>query len=168
MDGGANNDTLYGDDGGDRLSGGSGRDELHGGQGRDRLFGDEGADKLFGSNGADRMTGGKGADEINLWEEMKAGDTIVFRPGDSGSARGDADVVNSFQRGSDKIELVGFGDIKLMRGDDFRGGGNASCRFVSDGEDSRLVIDVDGDLQTDMTIFLPWLDGLSSKDFIFG
>jgi Ca2+-binding RTX toxin-like protein len=165
--GGDDNDKLYGDDDADRLYGDAGRDELSGGNGNDFIGGGDGADTLYGSNGGDTYSGGKGADEINLWEEAKAGDRIVFRPGDSGDSREEADVISGFQRGSDKIVLAGFGDLKIMAGDDFRGGGKASARFINEGENSRLVIDTNGDSATDMTIYMAWIDDLGPKDFLF-
>jgi Ca2+-binding RTX toxin-like protein len=164
--GGDDQDTVYGDNGADRIYGGAGGDELSGGGAGDRLYGGIGRDKLMPGDAGDRVDGGTGADDIYLWETHKARDTIVFRAGDSGRTAADMDVVEGFQRGSDKIDMRSFGPM-VLAGDDFKGNGAASCRFVSDGEHSRLLIDANGDSRTDMAIQFTWLDTLRAGDFIF-
>lgn len=111
------NDKLFGDTGADRLVGGAGHDQLSGGTGRDTLLGgsgndrlkgnggndvlsgEKGDDKLYGNGGRDRLEGGAGADK--LWGGGGK-DTFVFYTGD------DADIVNDFKTGTDRIDLTGF------------------------------------------------------------
>ncbi len=164
--GGDDGDTLYADNGNDRLRGGAGRDDLSGGSGNDKLFGDEGDDKLYSGDGADRLDGGAGADDIYLWENGARKDVIVFGRGDSGIAGDDVDIVEGFQSGTDKIDLSEMGPM-VFRKSDYKGGGDASCYYIENGENSRLQIDHDGDRTTDMVIGFKWVD-LRAGDFIFG
>ncbi|HEY9659900.1 MAG TPA: hypothetical protein V6C65_15700, partial [Allocoleopsis sp.] len=70
LDGGTENDTLYGEAGDDTLLGYSGDDHLIGGEGTDSLYGDAGNDILNGYGGAqyeyDTLVGGTGADTFVL------------------------------------------------------------------------------------------------------
>ena len=74
IDGGSDNDVLYGEDGYDTLIGGHGddwmdggaqHDELGGGAGNDTLFGRDGLDTLVGGDGADYLYGGNGDDDLD-------------------------------------------------------------------------------------------------------
>lgn len=60
--GGADADTLYGNDGNDRLAGAGGNDTLYGGNGDDQLVGQDGNDTLYGNAGNDALAGGAGGD----------------------------------------------------------------------------------------------------------
>ena len=60
--GGSGNDLLAGGDGVDNLSGGIGKDTLRGGRDNDLLQGDDGDDFLQGDKGADTLEGGLGFD----------------------------------------------------------------------------------------------------------
>ncbi|MCF3121148.1 calcium-binding protein [Streptomyces arenae] len=75
-DGGAGNDTLYGDAGGDghTLTGGDGDDTVHGsadgekilgGRGNDKLYGGAGDDTIYGNSGDDLLHGGAGQDFLS-------------------------------------------------------------------------------------------------------
>ncbi len=72
LDGGAGNDTLYGDGGDDVLLGGIGLDTLYGDDetldgeqaGADLLDGGAGNDQLFGGGGSDRLLGGADNDVL--------------------------------------------------------------------------------------------------------
>jgi trimeric autotransporter adhesin len=66
LDGGAGNDTLYGQLGQDFLVGGIGNDTLNGNDGDDDLRGDAGNDTLDGGLGADQMYGGAGNDTYKV------------------------------------------------------------------------------------------------------
>lgn len=75
LEGGAGNDTLYGDaeansldgnDGNDQLYGLTGNDDLMGGDGRDYLQGGAGNDTLAGGLGNDTLAGGNGADSFRF------------------------------------------------------------------------------------------------------
>jgi Ca2+-binding RTX toxin-like protein len=77
MDGGGNNDTIYGSDtadnmrGGERLSGddklygAGGDDTIHGDGNDDQLYGQDGNDSLFGDDGFDFLSGGTGEDSCD-------------------------------------------------------------------------------------------------------
>lgn len=64
LDGGNNDDRIYGDDGNDILKGGSGIDRLYGGNQNDFLYGQDGGDFLYGENGNDYLNGGLGLDRM--------------------------------------------------------------------------------------------------------
>ena len=53
VDGGADNDTIYGRAGDDVLRGGSGNDKVFGDTGNDHIYGDAGDDQLAGGSGMD-------------------------------------------------------------------------------------------------------------------
>jgi len=53
INGDADNDTLYGFEGGDTISGGTGTDEIYGNNGNDTLNGDAGNDTLYGDSSED-------------------------------------------------------------------------------------------------------------------
>ena len=65
MDGGGNDDTIYGSDQPDLLIGNEGTDLIFGGLGDDRILGAGNDDKLFGQLGDDRLDGGKGFDHLD-------------------------------------------------------------------------------------------------------
>ena len=65
MDGGGNDDTIYGSEAADNIRGGerlSGRDTVYGAGGNDRILGDGNDDKLYGQLGDDQLFGGDGFD----------------------------------------------------------------------------------------------------------
>ena len=62
LNGGAGNDTLFGNQFGDVLNGDAGNDSLNGGFGDDTLGGGDGNDTLIGHVGNDSLDGGAGAD----------------------------------------------------------------------------------------------------------
>jgi Ca2+-binding RTX toxin-like protein len=181
LDGGEGQDVIYGWTGNDRIFGGLGNDDAHGDQGNDRMFGGDGADSFSGGAGADfidggggrdelgggdqadTILGGEGADRIYLWEEGKARDVLIFRVGDSGLSGDEMDYVEGFVSGQDKINLSSLGPM-TYRADDYRGGGNASCYFAEE----TLLIDANGDGQTDMKITFRYTPDLRAADFIFG
>jgi Ca2+-binding RTX toxin-like protein len=65
MNGGGNDDTIYGSDQPDQLVGFEGKDQIFGGLGDDHILGEGNDDALFGQLGDDRINGGKGFDELN-------------------------------------------------------------------------------------------------------
>jgi Ca2+-binding RTX toxin-like protein len=165
LDGGGDADTLYGDGGADRLIGGDGWDELSGGDANDRLFGGSGGDKLYSGDGSDLLNGGAGADQFYLWENRKARDTLVFQAGDSGMSGSEIDRVEGFETGRDKIDLSSLGPMVFRASGDYAGG-TGSCYYIENGENSRLMIDANGDKDTDMVIGFRWTE-LHAGDFIF-
>ncbi len=66
MDGGGNDDTIYGSEVADVIHGGeNGRDTIYGAGGDDQLFGDGNDDQVFGQIGNDDLFGGDGFDFLN-------------------------------------------------------------------------------------------------------
>ena len=68
MDGGGNDDTIYGSEVADNIRGGerlSGRDTIYGAGGDDQIYGDGNDDKLFGQLGDDDLFGGDGFDLVD-------------------------------------------------------------------------------------------------------
>lgn len=113
-------DDLYGGDDNDRLRGGQGQDTVRGGNGDDRVSGGRGEDTLLGGDGNDRLIGGDGNDLIDGGkgnDTLRGGsgrDIFVIRPDDG------ADVIQGFQDGSDRFQLVGgltFGQLTIGSND---------------------------------------------------
>ena len=65
LDGGADDDQLFGGDGNDTIQGGTGNDYLYGEAGNDNLQGGDGVDLISGGLGNDTISGGIGADMIS-------------------------------------------------------------------------------------------------------
>ncbi len=63
-EGGAGNDTIFGNDDTNRLRGMEGFDNIDGGGGNDHIEGNEGNDDLDGGSGDDRLAGGAGNDVV--------------------------------------------------------------------------------------------------------
>ena len=89
------NDNLRGTDGTDRIYASLGNDRLDGRNGDDILEGGQGNDRLNGGRGSDLLVGGEGSDQF------------VFQRGDS--SKGDKDVIQDLQVGTDKIVLQNWG-----------------------------------------------------------
>ncbi|PSF35554.1 hypothetical protein C7H19_16215 [Aphanothece hegewaldii CCALA 016] len=105
LNGGNNNDTIYG---------GLGDDTINGGAGQDLLYGDDGNDVLTGGNNNDTLVGGFG-DDILVGGNNN--DIFVFAQGDG------TDIVNDFRAvgaGTDLIGLSGgltFGQLSFSLND---------------------------------------------------
>ncbi len=66
MDGGGNDDQLFGSEAADEMRGGvDGRDKLYGAGGNDKLFGEGNDDELYGQLGDDDLFGGDGFDLLD-------------------------------------------------------------------------------------------------------
>jgi Ca2+-binding RTX toxin-like protein len=102
IDGGADEDTLWGNSGSDTLDGGDHDDVLFGGTDNDTLRGGSGNDVLNGDEGDDFLDGGAGNDILTGHQGT---DTFVFAPtGTSGT-----DTVTDFTLGDDRIDVSAFG-----------------------------------------------------------
>lgn len=153
--GSTNDNTLYGADGDDCIKGNEGRDILRGG------FGD---DILIGGTGQDRLTGGEGAGRF------------VFQTlDDSKPNRNFADIIRDFfQSEGDTIKLSDIDADTTTDGDqaftfigtDTFSGTAGELRYVSNGVDTFVEADVDGDGRLDMTIQLFGVIELTAGDFI--
>ncbi len=158
--GGGGNDTLLGGTGADTLYGGTGNDTLLGGAGDDILFGDSGNDILRGGAGYDRLTGGAGAD------------IFYFEVADKTT-----DVITDFTRGADKIDLTGMDANTATAAIDaftyvgagqFTVGKAGVLRWSTDGRNSFLQGDVDGDGVADFAIKIEGVNRILLSDLILG
>ncbi len=158
----AGDDTLAGANGRDTLDGGDDNDVLDGGAMNDVLIGGAGDDVLIGSWGLDTLTGGTGAD------------TFAFEAGHSGRWLGNADIITDFsQEDGDVIDLsaidaVSGGDddaFTFTGGSEFTGVAGELITFT-DGEDTFVAGDVNGDGVADFQIRLEGLYDLTAGDFV--
>ncbi|MEB3827791.1 Calx-beta domain-containing protein [Phormidium sp. CCY1219] len=121
LNGNQGDDEVNGNQGEDTVRGGQGNDRLHGGRDRDRLFGDLGNDTLYGDLGADTLTGGEGSD---IFAIARRDDATGFQS-TGGATVAQADWILDFERGSDRIELMGgltFDELNIFDGtDDYSG-----------------------------------------------
>lgn len=149
VEGGAGHDTILGSDGADTISGGKGNDLLTGAGGDDRII---------GGGGRDTMDGGLGADSFVF---LSAAD----------SRRGvQADVINGFTPGADRIDLAALDADQLTPGHQaFAFIGNASFGHVAGELRSAtssagygiLAADLDGDGVADFELHLTDAAGLA-------
>lgn len=147
--------------GGSWIGAGEGDDVLLGAAGGDILWGELGDDILDGGAGADTLTGGAGAD------------VFAFADGDSGTGAL-ADWICDFVTGEDQIDLSAIDADVGTNGDQafvFIGGGAftgtaGELRLDTDGFDSWIEGDVDGDSLADFAIMLAGAPSLLSTDIL--
>ena len=140
-------DLLAGQGGNDALEGFAGNDHLKGRAGDDRLLGGDGNDRLDGGGGADRLTDGHGNDVLIGGE---GADIFVF------VADGNADRIEDFEVGRDKIDLSQAGIT-----------GFDQLVITAEGWWQDVEISYGADLIRLETGFWPVLDTLSEGDFLF-
>ena len=130
-------------------------------QSNDVLVGGDGADTLEGGGGADLLTGGAGADLFR------------FQDGDSGLGSA-SDRILDFVSGEDRIDLSALDAHTAVVGDQaFVYVGEAAfsasageLRQRSDGTDTVIEADVDGDGVADLEILLSGALQLTASDFL--
>jgi Ca2+-binding RTX toxin-like protein len=151
------------------LVGNSGNNILDGSRGFDQLNGKEGDDTLIGGHGADWLVGEDGAD-VFLYREVA----------DSGVGQAGRDLINGFVHGEDVINLLAIDANPYLDGDQafdfigparFGGQGAASAgqvRFTTwgGGNFNLVEIDINGDGQADMQIFINQTNVMYESDFI--
>jgi len=191
LQGGAYDDTLYGDNyenvldglgGDDNLSGGNKADTLLGGEGNDSLYGENHADVLDGGEGDDYLDGGNhtdmlyGGDGNDTLDGGLQRDTLNGGAGDDyliGGKQndvfeftdlGDVDEIADFDRGRDSIDVSGLGVSDWIGSNTFSGSAGEIRAFKSGG-DYFVEGDVDGDGAADFTIITNVL--VHQSDFIF-
>lgn len=189
--GGDGNDDLFGEDGNDRLQGEAGDDALDGGLGNDEAFGGIGNDTIDGGNGADVLRGGAGDDVIRGgygFDSIAGGEGIdiltggfgtdVFyfsSIGELGTSAAITDVITDFTQGQgDLIDLTGIDADMTETGDQafaFLGseaftGTAGELRFYTDGGNTFVEFDVDGDGTADAVLRLDGLVDLTANDFV--
>ena len=149
---------LLGGAGSDVLSGQNGGDVLRGGSGHDRLKGGGGNDILDGGTGRDTMDGGAGAD------------AFVFRSANESAVGRNRDVIQSFDKARDVINLSAIDADVTQRGDqsfDFIGrdgfsGHAGELRF----RNGLLQADTDGDGRAEFEVSVSGHASLSDDHFI--
>ncbi|MCW2965427.1 MAG: hypothetical protein JWO17_2679 [Actinomycetia bacterium] len=135
LNGGSENDIVYGQGGNDTINGGDGADELHGNAGADAMNGNPGDDTMFGDAGNDAMNGGDGVDTMRGGSENDAmngdaGDDTMF--GDSGVDTMHGGDGADHMRGGTEADVM-YGDV----GDDvMNGDAGADTMYGNDGVDS--------------------------------
>lgn len=110
---GDGNDTIYGWTGSDSLDGGNGNDLLSGEGDNDLLSGGAGNDMIYGGEGNDTIIGGADSGTATeSWLSITGGDYLYGMAGNDvfgfQKASAGVDVIMDFQRGEDKIQLIGF------------------------------------------------------------
>jgi Ca2+-binding RTX toxin-like protein len=161
--GDAGEDLLIGGSGNDHLEGGTGNDQLRGGRGQDVLLGGDGDDILFGGYDRDWLTGGDGADLFRFTNLR-----------DSGTGKGQSDVIRDFEQGTDKIDVsllptsaptgyhYGFSGTSA-----FSGSGSAEIRYFTNKSGNTIVqLDGNGDGAADAQITLLGTMALTESDFV--
>ncbi|MBT3305960.1 MAG: hypothetical protein HN377_05690, partial [Alphaproteobacteria bacterium] len=104
--------TLTGTSGDDILTGGAKSDTINAGAGADIIVGGTGLDTINAGAGADIVAGGGGADTINLGFGDGAADIVqysAFTDGSTDLTLANADHINQFEAGTDKIQMLDAG-----------------------------------------------------------
>jgi hypothetical protein len=166
--------------GGFTIAAGVALENAAGGSGDDRLVGNELGNRLLGGAGADRLVGGAGADRLDAGDD-NARDLFVYRaPSDSGAGRAEADRIGGFDlRGTrreatwDRIDLTALdGDpdtpgnqpLRFVRA--FSAPGSGQVRAERLGDDTHVLIDLDGDSAADMRLIVRDTHRLGPDDFL--
>ena len=108
--GGKGKDDLWGGEGNDCLAGGQDADWLHAEAGDDILLGGRGNDILYSGNGNDTLIGGLGRDWLSSVDYglKTSGSNLYVLQLESGITDiNNADLINGFQVGLDRIGLAG-------------------------------------------------------------
>lgn len=126
-----------------------GRGRLSGGSGNDTLIAGDANDTLNGGAGSDLMQGGAGAD--------------IFVFATSISLDRSRDVITDFGNGDDALYFRGLG-LKYIGDAEFSAARQIRC--TTDGTDSTLQIDLNGDGRTDLTILLQNYASVTRDDFL--
>jgi Ca2+-binding RTX toxin-like protein len=152
--GGAGMDSIFGDGGANVLKGNGNDDTLSGLGGNDQLFGGDGADELLGLKGADILTGGNDADKFTF-------DNLS----DSTVAKSGRDTITDFETGVDKINLGFSGGLTYIGRQNFHHSAGEVRESFTDGGNSVVSVDVNGDGKADFAITLIGHILLQAGDF---
>ena len=143
------NDTIGGNDGDDRIWGGQGNDVINGGSGDDVITGMRGYDTIDGGEGYDRVFGMQGHDLIVNAEWAMGGggnDTII------GAQRAHGHQGYDDITGTDGRDLIwgdnGYDTLRGGDGDDALSGGNGHDVIFGGSGDDRIYGDAHDDTMT--------------------
>jgi len=147
------------------LVGNAGKNQLDGSGGNDQINGKAGDDHLIGGIGADTLMGEGGAD------------TFVFADiRESRAGRDTRDFINGFEHGADRINLsaidanveaIGNQAFTFIDNDAFSGTAGELRWFSWGGNNYNIVeVDVDGDAQADMQVFVNQTSTMQAADFV--
>ncbi|MEL6461209.1 MAG: DUF4114 domain-containing protein [Cyanobacteria bacterium J06621_15] len=121
--------------GGDGRYTGDGNDTFFGESGNDTLIGNDNDDILFGGIGKDKLDGGSGVD------------TFILKSGDGGLSKDEADTIEDFEIGTDKIGLINLDFGQLTFQESRRRSGlfsrTTDTAIIADSEFLALVEDVE-------------------------
>lgn len=176
-------DRIWGQGGADELRGGAGADVIHGNNGNDYILGHDDNDILYGDSGNDFIDGGAGDDVIlgGFGKDFLNGDTgadrFVFGENETSRWEGAADTIIDFsgsQLEGDTIDLSAIdADSNTADDDAFSFIGTAAfsgtageLRTYSNGGDTFLAGDVDGDGAADFFLRLQGSVELTAADFM--
>lgn len=160
----AADNAIVGNNAANILTGLAGDDVLNGRGGDDTLFGGDGNDVLIGGNGNDRLEGGEGRDVLR---GGAGADVFVYSSiVDSTIAAGGRDAIVDFQHGVDRIDFSSLGASAFI-GDAVFSGAAGEVRAFSNGANTFLQLDMDGDRVVDLAINLVGTPPLDSADFVF-
>jgi Ca2+-binding RTX toxin-like protein len=177
--GGANDDLLFGGDGADTLSGGLDDDELSGGEGNDTLFGDPGLDRLFGDAGVDTASYANSIGGVALDLALGTGsagdaqgDLFIGIENVTGSAFADtligSSAANVVHGGANSDILAGLGGADTLNG----GSGSDTATYAA--SSSGVAVDLangigtSGDANGDTLISIENLIGSNFTDALVG
>jgi len=154
--------ALAGGAGDDSLTGGSSGDRLSGDDGNDTLVGNAGDDRISGGSGANLLIGGSGDDTFEIFGDISS-DTIQGGEGrdrlvDSGTVRGEIDLLNGNISGIEDIDIGGnASDVRVIGTNEanyinssgiiIANGGDdtvSGAGFISGGQGADLVAGGDG------------------------
>lgn len=165
LNGGQGDDNLVGREGADELVGEQGADRMRGGGGIDVLSGGGGADTLQGDRGADTLTGGSGGDRFVFRETVDSRgdpatrDTIT----DFDGSEGDVIVLSAIDANTD---ASGDQDFTFIGSSQLFTGTNGEVIYTPSSDGVGVRADVNGDLITDLSIWLEGVSELDANDFV--
>lgn len=175
MNGGSNNDILFGLGGNDTINGGNGADRLDGGAGNDTVDGGNGNDVVFGRAGNDTVNGGTGNDLIDGGADAdvltggSGNDLFIFQS----AAHANGDRITDFVANLDKIDLsrlyssdAAKAGFKLIGVGDNTALGAYDVKVTQSGSITTITGDTNGDNIADFTMQLNGKVNLKRADFV--
>jgi len=137
-------DRIYGEDGNDTIRGGMDADYIWGGADNDTIYGEDGIDKLYGDEGDDTIRGGNDRDFLygGLGEDFINGDTgndVIWGGADNDTLHGGDGFDTIYAEGGDDFINGGADNDRAYGGDGndtIYGGDNQDYLYGDEGEDT--------------------------------